>query len=140
MAENPTFQIPRDVIEPIIQAHVATAVMNALDGYKSLLDGVVAGVMTAKVDRDGKLGGYGNDPTYIQWLLSQCVKDAVKETLVDELAKHKEAIKKSIVRQLKNEKSPLVEQLVAALTGALTDPDTIKYRLEVKLSHKEGER
>jgi len=37
MSSNPTLQIPRDVIEPIIQAHVTEAVLNALGGQNELV-------------------------------------------------------------------------------------------------------
>lgn len=136
---TPTFQIPSDVIAPIIQAHVSTAVGQALDGHKALIDGLIAQILNAPVDREGKVAHYATGTTYIQHLMQKVVRDAVESTLKTELAKHQDTLRKHLVRELTNSKSPLVKQLVEGMLGALTDPGALKYRLSVTYDQK-GDR
>ena len=133
MADNPTFQIPKDVIEPIIQAHVAAAVTAALSGQDQLMNKAVFMVLNQKVDSDGKpsSGYYSNEITFIQWAMRNAVRKATEAAIVEEVAKHADVIRKNIADQLKMSKSPLVQALVQGLVKNLVDPQTLKYRLTV---------
>jgi hypothetical protein len=133
MADNPTFQIPKDVIEPIIQAHIAAAVTAALSGQDQLMNKAVHMVLNQKVDSNGKPDSYPSSSsiTFIQWAMREALQKATKDALVAEVAKHADVIRANIAAQLKNSKSPIVQKLVEGLVGALVNPDTLKYRLTI---------
>lgn len=131
---NPTFQIPRDVIEPIIQAHVTTAVTAALGGHQRLVADAIAQVLNAKVDSSGNPSRYNSssDPTFIQWALQDCVRRATQAAIEAALKDHQEALRKHLVASLQQKNSPLVKQLVEGMMGVLASPDTLRYRLKVE--------
>ena len=131
--------IPRDVIEPIVQAKVALAVAEALGGHQDLVALAVTAVLTAKVDSDGRVGNYANRDSlsYVQWIMRDCIRKTVSKVLQDEMPKHEHVIREHIIAQLQNKKSPLVKQLVEGMVKAVTSPNTLAYRLTVDVSEKQ---
>jgi hypothetical protein len=130
MAE-PTFQIPKEIIEPIVQSHVAAAVANALGGREQIVHKVVEEILTTKVDQNGQKSHYSSAMPWIQWLAQDCIKNAVKEAMTAEVAKHQEALKVAMKKELTNAKSPLVKKLVDAMVNGLTNENTLKWRLTI---------
>jgi hypothetical protein len=133
MAEEPTFKIPRDVIEPIIQAQVSAAVVNALADKSRLVEEAVAQVLNCKVGDDGKPSDYRAIP-WVQWVMKDCIKRAAKEAIEQSIAGHGEVIRKCIIAELIKKNSPLLKQLVNALTTGMTNPDNLKWRLDISMS------
>ena len=131
MAENPTFQIPKEVIEPIIQAHVTTAVASALGGQSRLIEQAITAVMTQKVDSNGNRSNYNSDVQWLQWAMQEAVKKAVRAALESELAKQEELIRAHITSELKKSKSPLVKQLVEGMTKGVLNATANSWRLKV---------
>lgn len=132
MADNPTFQIPKDVIEPIINAHVSSAIAAALGGRDQLIGECVRQVMNQKVDENGNPSGYSYAVPFLTWAMRRAVTSAVRKALEEEVAKHEEVIRKNIAEQLRQSRSPLMQQLVASMTKAFTDPGNLKWRLKVE--------
>ena len=131
MTDSPTFQIPKEVIEPIIQAHVTTAVTTALGGQARLLEAAITGVLTQKVDSDGKPSRYSSDTQFIQWALREAVCNAVQRCLQEEVAKHEEQLRELLVAQLRKSNSPLVKNLVEGMTKGLINACGSKWQLSV---------
>jgi hypothetical protein len=102
MSENPTFQIPKDIIEPIIQAHVSAAVVSALGENKKIVEMAISRVLNQKVNSDGNTSGYvyNNSPTFIQWLMSKAVRSAVEKAVVEQVATYQDELKKAIAAEL----------------------------------------
>lgn len=130
--DAPTFQIPRDVIEPIIQAHVASAVVAALGGGTQMIEAAVARVMNETVDGDGRptTSGYQTSP-WILHTMRKMLREAIVAAVTEEMPKHKDAIRKLIERDLRKANSPLLRQFVEGMAAAVVSPDTLKYRLHV---------
>lgn len=135
MADNPTFQIPKDVIEPIIQAHVTEAVVRALSGHERILSDAIHWMMNIQVGHDGKPTSYNGKP-WITWAISECVRNAAMKAIQSHLEEHGEVIKKQLAAELKNSKSPLVRQLIEAMVGNMTRPENVKYCLTVTVAEK----
>lgn len=136
---DPTFQIPKDVIEPIIQAHVASAVTEALSDKGAIVQKAVSFVLNQKVDREGNpSNGYYNETTWIQWAMKSAVTKAVKEALTEQISFHKDALKKAIAEELGLGKkhSPLAKSLISGMVAALTHPDLLRYRIKVEYDDK----
>ena len=135
MAEDPTFKIPKDIIEPIIQAHVAAAVTEALSDRGAVIQKAVGMILNQKVDSEGRPSNSSYaDTTWIQWAMRAAVKKAVQAALEEQVAFHKEALKKAIAEELRLGKkhSPLAKSLISGMVGALTDPSLLKYRIRVE--------
>jgi len=133
MANEPTFQIPKDVIEPIIQAQVSSAVLAALGDKTGIVERAVAAVLNMKVDIDGKTSTYGghNDVPWVQWLMRDCVRKATRLAVEEFFAQNKELVKTQIAAELRKKNSPMAKQLINAMVGAVTNESTLKYRLNV---------
>lgn len=133
MSDSPTFQIPKEVIEPIIQAHVTTAVINALGGQGRLVEQAIAMVLTRKVGSDGTDSRYNSstDPTFLTWALQNAIRNAVQRALQEEVAKHEEQIRKMLAAELHKSKSPLVMQLVEGMTKGIVEATKSQWQIKV---------
>lgn len=134
---DPTFQIPKDVIEPIIRAQVASAVATALGDRSSIIEAAVGSVLNAKVDSEGKPDKYGYDRsiTWIQWLMNDCVRRATMDAIHAAMTGQREKIKAAITKELTNAKSPLIRKLVEAMADNLA-ADNLKYKINVTVDGK----
>lgn len=119
MAENPTLQIPKDVIEPIIEAHISTAVATALRGQGNMIANAVTRVLQHPVDSDGKPTRYSSDMTFTQWLLTDAIKRMAKAALEEHMKQFEPELKEMIAKELSKRNSPMVKKLVESMAGAL---------------------
>ena len=131
---EPTFQIPKDVIEPIIKAQVSAAVASALGDKKQIIQDAICSVLQMKVNNDGSPDrhGYSGNIQWIQWMMEDSVRKVTKSVMEEELGKYKESIKKQIVEMLQKKNSPLLKQLVQSMTEAIVDPNLFKYRMKIE--------
>jgi hypothetical protein len=132
MAE-PTFQIPKDVIEPIITAHIAAAVSAALAGRERIVEMTVSQLLNMKVDSEGKPSSYDRGQTFIQWVMNDTLRKAVRDIMTEELKKHEAIIRAELASQLTAKKSPLLKQLIEQLTTGLVTAASSTYRLNVSV-------
>lgn len=132
MADNPTFQIPRDVIEPIIQTQVALAISTALGDGNKLMESAVKQVLEEKVDDRGQRSNYSSAIPWIQWAMHNAVRNAVQHTLQTELLNYEEKIKKQLVTMLQKKNSKIVNELVEGMARAMVDPGVFKYRMKIE--------
>lgn len=132
IADGPTLQIPRDVIEPIIQAQITASIATAL-GSKQILVHAVETILQTKVDCDGKADRYSDSRgrPWVEWAVADALKKAVRAAIVEAVAKEEVAIRNEIAAQLSQKKSPLVKQLIEALVTGVFKADNLKYRLTV---------
>lgn len=133
MADDPTFKIPRDVIQPIIEAKVASALIEALGNQQWLVQNCITKVLDEKVNSNGaKVERYYEDgaPTFLQWALRSCIQVQVKKILEDQVAEHKEVIAKALKAELEKKNSPLVKQLIEGMTTGFTK--SLKFQIDVK--------
>lgn len=131
MNETASVNIPKDMIEPVIKAHIQAAIVSALGDGRALIEAAVQRILTEKVDENGKPSSYSNARPLADFLLRQCIQTAAKEVILEELPKHKEAIRASIKANLARRNSPLIKQFVNGMVGALTNADRLKYRIQV---------
>lgn len=136
--ENTSLQIPRDLIDPIIEAHVSAAVLSALADKQGLMQRVVAQTLSAKVDSQGRKSDYNDAKPWIQWLTEECIREAVKKALQEAVAKNEEMVRDAIVKELQKKNSPLVRQLVSGMTSAFTNPSNLNWRLNVVLEERKA--
>ena len=131
MNESSTFHIPKDVIEPIIQAHVTAAVASALAGKEHLVSEAISAVLNRKVDSSGTPSTYSSSVSWMQWVMDKCIQEATQKAIEEALITHGETLKKTLITELQRKNSPLAKQLVGGLMNALTDKDLLRYRITV---------
>jgi pullulanase/glycogen debranching enzyme len=136
MADNPTFQIPRDVIEPILQAHVSAAVAQAFGAQHFLIEKFINEIVTRRVKEDGNTPSYSSDKTvsWLDWAVGSVITKVIKEQITAEVEKHKEEMSMIISKELQRKNSPLIKQLAMGMVGAFANQETLKYRFEVKIA------
>ena len=128
---NPTFQIPQDIINPIIQASVNEAVIRALDGPQNLVTSAILTVLQVQVDESGKPSHYSGARPWIDWVIGDCIQKAARSAIEEHLAAHRDEIKAQLVAQLQKKNSPLVKQLVEGMVGAVTSDRVLQYGITV---------
>ena len=140
MAEDPTFKIPREVIEPIIQAKVSAAIVEALGNSEWLVKNCIAKVLDEKVTDDGtrQTDSYYMDksPTFLQWSMRSCVQASFKKILAEEVEKHKPIIHDLLLKALRAKDSPLLNQFVAAMSEAIITASKSPYNMEITITEK----
>lgn len=132
---DPTFNIPKEIIQPIIDAHVNQAVIAALDGRDQVVTRAIMGVLQTKVDSEGKPSSYGSSKPWIDWVIGKSIQESATRAVQEVLVTHKDRIKDELVRQLSQKKSPIFKQLIEGMLGALTREDTVKYRINVSFDN-----
>lgn len=121
MPDVSTIQIPKDVLQPIIDAHVSKAIMEALGAQSQLVSAAVTATLTMKVGSDGKPSSYSSDVTFLKWLVNSAIKEAVDKAVRAQLTDDMEHIKALVAKEMKNQRSPLTKQLIEGIAKAATD-------------------
>lgn len=127
-----TLQVPKDVIEPIIRQHVASAVAQALAGRDEIVTACVHQVLNMKVDERGSPSSYSHNVTWLQWVMGECLKKAVRDAITEELDKHKDKLKEAIVKDLRNTKSGTANALAKAMVEGFADADHLRYAMKLE--------
>lgn len=122
-AESSTISIPRDVLEPIIQAHVSAAIIDALGERSRLVESAVAFALTRKVDEKGQVNGqdYYNKTEFLKWLVNDAITKAVTVAVHEAVAADVEKIKAQVAKEIKNQRSPLVKSLIEGIAKGAAD-------------------
>lgn len=134
MSES-TIAIPNDVIQPIIQAKVTAAIVESLGGYDRLVEKAIVTVLNMKVDNSGNPDRYDSSrgPTWLAWVMEDCVKRAAKTAVEEFFKEHQDVIKKQLTTELSKKNSPLAKQLVNSFIGSVVAHDSMRYRLHVSV-------
>ena len=132
---NPTLQIPKDIIEPIIQAEITKAIIEAMGPKQAVMQHAIASILNVKVDGEGKPASYGGAP-WIDWVIGKEIRASATAAIVEHLATHGETIKKQLTAELAKKNSPMVKQLIEGMVGAMTHPDALRWRLNVTFDEK----
>ena len=94
MPETSTLQIPQDVLQPIINAHVSAAIATALGSQSRLIEEAVRASLEAKVDDRGQPSSWSNAQTFLKWLVNDSIRQAAVAAVREHLTKDVENIKR----------------------------------------------
>lgn len=126
-----TLQVPKDVLEPIIQAHISAAVVAALGDRSKIIADCIGKVLNTKTESDGSETRYGTGIPWVQWIMQDCIKKSARAAIEEFMASHKDEIKAQIAAELRKKNSPLAKQLIEGMLNGITNETTLKYRLNV---------
>lgn len=133
---NATLQVPTDIINPIVQAEITKRIIEAMGNSGELLSQAIASVLYAKVDGEGKVSGYRDNLSWLDWALGMALRKAAKEAIEEVMTSHKETIKKAFVAELLKKNSPLLRQLAEGMINAASNPEVLKYRINISYDEK----
>lgn len=128
---NPTIQIPKDIIEPIIQANISAAIIDALGNRSNVMAEVIGAILNVKVDEKGQASNYGNNKSWIDWAVGNALRNAAQTAINEAIATQQEVIKQHLISQLSRKNSPLIKQLVEGMMTGVFNASQSQYRLTV---------
>lgn len=128
---EPTFQIPKEIITPIIQAHINDAVIKALDGPSNIVTTAILSVINMKVDSEGKPSHYSDGRPWIDWCIGRAIRDAAQSAVQKVVGEHRTVIEEALILQLQKKNSPLVKQMVETMATGLTQAVVGKWNFHV---------
>jgi hypothetical protein len=134
--EMPTLNIPKDVIEPIIQANITAAIASALGDKLPNLERAIERILYLKVNDDGQVDRYDSNrgKPWIEWAVSDALRKHAKAAIDEALKLHADEIGKHLRAQLVKKNSPLLKQIADAMAGALVDANRLRFNVNVSAS------
>ncbi len=135
MPETSTISIPKDVLEPIIQAHVTAAIATALGDRSRLVEQCVAHALTKKVDEKGVVNqqDYYNKTEFLRWLVDDAIRTAATNAVREHIAGDIEAVKLAVAKEMKNQKSAMTKELLAGIAKAAVSMS--RFQIAVTVNH-----
>jgi|SRR5690242_1406243 len=130
---NPTFQIPQEIIEPIVRAQISAAIAQSMGKSGEVIERVIRTVLLTFVDSDGKpANSYcSNKQTWLDWAVGNEIKKAAQSAITESVAGLGDAMKKHFVAELSKKNSPMVKQLVEGMVSGVFKPENLTYRLNI---------
>lgn len=100
-----SLNISKDIVNPIVEAKVKEAIMEAMGGRDQIIDKMVNLIINQKVDRDGRPSNSSYDKeTYLDFVVTNQIKKAIQEELTTQISIASEAIKDSLVKNIQTKK------------------------------------
>jgi hypothetical protein len=117
---DPTFQIPKDVIEPIIRSQVEAGIMAQIGDPVELIRSVIDTAISQKVGVDGKISRYSCDNKYniLETLTRKRLHEAVCEAIEKWVDNAKPQITKAVETALKRRNTAIAKALVNGFVDA----------------------
>lgn len=133
MAEPATLSLPKDLIEPIIQAHIQSALAEAFN-KEAIISKMAWQILNQKVDSGGKpvQSDYQVAGTFLEVSINKMMREAFTETLAAEMEKHKATLKTYLVKEMSKTNSKLLKTMADGLVEGLVT-DGLRYRLTVEI-------
>lgn len=126
-----TLSIPNDVLQPIIDAHVAKAISEALGNRSDLIAAAVTAALTMKVDDRGNPTTYSNATTFLQWLVRDSIRNAATAAVSEYLLGDMQGIKAMVAKEMKNQRSPLVKSLIEGIAKGAAEAGRWSIKVSV---------
>lgn len=128
--------INKELITPIVEKEIKAAVVAAMGGADSVIEKVVNSIMYQKVNSEGKVSSYSGDNryTFIEYVLTNNIKDAIGEELKRQIGEKAEPLKKAIVKNLRNEvtANKLADALLTAFSQTVDSNWKSVINIEIK--------
>lgn len=131
MAENATIAIPNDVLKPIVEARIQSAIIAALGEEQSLITTAIASALQQKVDSKGTVSNYSSENRYtlLEIMMRKCVIKAAHEALEAIMESKRGEIKAAVEKQITAKKTALAKAFVDGLAESINSG----FRLDVRL-------
>ncbi len=113
-------QVGADLIAPIIKSKIEAAIVEELGKAGDLIPRIVAGVLSMKVDSDGKAT---NDnyraSTLLRYLAERVIREAANAAVREWVESKQPVLKAELIKQLDRQKASLAEMMVLGIGSSL---------------------
>jgi len=134
--------ISKEVVTPIVEAKIKSAVMEAMGGKEDVLEMIMDHLMKTKVDKNGNVSSYDSDNkyTFIDLTLMKQLEEAVKEELQRQIIAASSVIKKALIAKLRTQKgaSAVAKALLDSLLGCFENAWRTDMTFNFKLGEQKG--
>jgi hypothetical protein len=133
MSDIINLQISDELVKPIVDAKIQSAIVAALGNGEALIVAAVQRALNDKVGYDGKKAQYNSDnkfpylETVCNRLLQDAVRDALKKWIEESRGKIEVAVKKELSKKMNSVAATLVDALSRGTTETV---------LSIKLDNK----
>lgn len=134
---QPTFNIPNEIITPIIEAQITAAVAQAMSGRVNILETAVNQVLTVKVDDKGSPCNYSGSKPWIDWVVGDAIRKAATEAIQQFVGQHAEQIKQALIKELQKKNSPLLRSLIDGMISGAFNSDNLRYALTLNVEGRD---
>ena len=134
-----SIQLGQDIIKPIIDAKINTAILEAMKGHEALIMGVVGQILDLKVDGEGKVSNYnsGSNTTFLAYLVKKIINSAAEQAIKEFIEAKQPEFKDAITKQLESKAGR--DKFARALLDGATHLAANRYRMNLNVEIKEGD-
>ena len=131
MTDIVNLQISQDLIKPIIESKIKSALVEALGDEKTIIKDMIDVYLHQKVSSNGNVSSYSSDNKYqlVDILLTKLVTEAVKESMVDWLKDKKDLLKLELSKYFETQKGK--KELIKSYADGLLNSMDRDYRFVV---------
>lgn len=132
--EKASLQLPKDLIEAAIDGRIQQALSETFADNKQIIRGIVSSVLNEKVDENLKPCRYSSSKPLLEQTLSKALREMVAEVLNKNVRLYEKEVEATILRELKKKNSPMIKDLVRAMSKGMAGAVESKYRFSVTVS------
>lgn len=128
--------ISQEVVKPIIEAQIKSAIANALGKQDELIKSAINALISLKVDGEGKRNkdDYYNKHDFIEWHIKSAIETALKEAIGEWVKSNQEKIKLEFFNILKSKKG--TNAMINAFMEGLTKSTQSNYSFSTSFNYK----
>ena len=129
-----SLKIGNDIIQPIIEAKIHSAIIEAMGGQANLVTNCVLAVLSTHRDRDGKVcskGAYGDAGTFLESISRKYIEAATHKAIEQYFSEHQAEVTEALKKELVKQKNALASAFFDGLKKSATSAYTTAIRVEI---------
>ena len=123
-----------DLIKPIVEKQIKSAILAAMGGADNLVESVVNAIMTEKVDSHGAKSNYSSENKY-NWfdvIVTNTVREAIQAEIKNAILENANVFKDALVHQLTSKSG--ANAVAKALIDGLNKTFESSWRSKISIS------
>ena len=113
-------QVDEKLVQEVVQQQITAAISAELMKVdKTIIDGIVNGVLKQAVDSGGKPTNYSSNTNFLVWLVRKSIREAASAAVQEYVAEQKEVLKKSVIKAMKANPDVMAQALVNGFEESL---------------------
>ena len=121
-------------IEAIINTTLQTQILQALKSAPEAIEAMVMAAISEPVSRDGTIRGYGDKVPFLEYIVGETLRNALRRAVVEEMNGRYEEIKLVVAQRLSS------VEIADAVTKAIVGTAANEWNISVKFHANSEER